>query len=86
MLEAELFSFLEGASDAVLVVRETGEICFWNQAAQELFGYPEDKVMGEAMHQRYMDCVTWEMLGDHEQSQTRPAETRQIDSRPEAAH
>jgi PAS domain S-box-containing protein len=48
MLEAELFSFLEGASDAVFVVRETGEICFWNQAAQELFGYPEDKVMGES--------------------------------------
>lgn len=46
MLEAELFAFLEGASDGVFAVRETGEICFWNRAAQELFGYPEEKVMG----------------------------------------
>jgi PAS domain S-box-containing protein len=46
MLEAELFAFLEGASDGVFAVRETGEICFWNRAAQELFGYPEEKVLG----------------------------------------
>lgn len=47
MLEAELFSFLEGSSDAVFAVRETGEICFWNRAAQELFGYQDDDVMGK---------------------------------------
>lgn len=47
MLEAELFAFLEGASDGVFAVRETGEICFWNRAAQELFGYPEEKVLGK---------------------------------------
>ncbi|HET7104912.1 MAG TPA: PAS domain S-box protein [Terracidiphilus sp.] len=47
MLEAELFSFLEGASDGVFAVRESGEICFWNRAAQELFGYPEDEVLGK---------------------------------------
>jgi len=46
MLEAELFAFLEGASDGVFAVRETGEICFWNRAAQELFGYTEEKVLG----------------------------------------
>jgi PAS domain S-box-containing protein len=47
MLEAELFSFLEGSSDAVFAVRETGEICFWNRAAQEIFGYGEDESMGK---------------------------------------
>lgn len=47
MLEAELFAFLEGASDGVFAVRESGEICFWNPAAQELFGYPEEKVLGK---------------------------------------
>lgn len=47
MLEAELFAFLEGASDGVFAVRETGEVCFWNRAAQELFGYPEEKVLGK---------------------------------------
>jgi PAS domain S-box-containing protein len=47
MLEAELFSFLEGSSDAVFAVREAGDICFWNRAAQELLGYREDEVMGK---------------------------------------
>jgi len=47
MLEAELFSFLEGSSDAVFAVRETGEICFWNRAAQEIFGYGEHEAMGK---------------------------------------
>lgn len=47
MLEAELFAFLEGASDGVFVVRESGEICFWNRAAQELFGYPGEEASGK---------------------------------------
>ena len=47
MLEAELFAFLEGASDGVFAVRESGEICFWNRAAQELFGYPGEEVLGK---------------------------------------
>lgn len=47
MLEAELFAFLEGASDGVFAARETGEICFWNRAAQELFGFSADEVMGK---------------------------------------
>lgn len=47
MLEAELFAFLAGASDGVFAVRETGEICFWNHAAEELFGYPEEEVLGK---------------------------------------
>jgi len=46
MLEAELFAFLETTADGVFAVRESGEICFWNRAAQELFGYPEDQVLG----------------------------------------
>jgi len=48
MLEAELFAFLENASDGVFAVRESGEICFWNRAAEELFGYPEEEVLGRA--------------------------------------
>lgn len=47
MLEAELFAFLENARDGVFVVRETGEICSWNRAAQELFGYSEEEVIGK---------------------------------------
>lgn len=47
MLEAELFAFLEGASDGVFAARESGEICFWNRAAQDLFGFSADEVMGK---------------------------------------
>ena len=46
MLEAELFAFLAGASDGVFVVRESGEICYWNPAARDLFGYSEEEVLG----------------------------------------
>ena len=46
MLEAELFAFLENTSDAVFAARESGEICFWNQAAETLFGYPAEEVLG----------------------------------------
>ena len=46
MLEAELFAFLENSTDGVFAVRESGEICFWNHAARELFGYSEEEVLG----------------------------------------
>lgn len=46
MLEAELFAFLENSTDGVFAVRESGEICFWNRAARELFGYSEEDVLG----------------------------------------
>ncbi len=47
MLEAELFAFLENTTDGVFAVRESGEICYWNKAAKELFGYSEEEVMGK---------------------------------------
>jgi PAS domain S-box-containing protein len=47
MLEAELFAFLAGASDGVFVVRESGEICYWNRAAQDIFGYSDEEVLGK---------------------------------------
>jgi PAS domain S-box-containing protein len=47
MLEAELFAFLENTADAVFAVRETGEICFWNHAAEALFGHSAEEVLGK---------------------------------------
>jgi PAS domain S-box-containing protein len=34
-------------SDAIIVVKEDGEIVFWNQAAEEIFKYSEDDVLGK---------------------------------------
>lgn len=47
MFEAELFSFLGKAADAVHVIRDSGEICFWNHSAETLFGFPSEEVLGK---------------------------------------
>jgi len=47
MLEAELFSFLGNTADAVFVIRDSGEICFWNHSAETLFGFPSEEVLGK---------------------------------------
>ena len=46
MLEAELFTLLEQTADATYTVTEDGEVCSWNRAAEELFGYPAGEVLG----------------------------------------
>lgn len=47
MLETELFTFLDNTAEAIFVIREPGEICFWNHAAEDLFGYPAEEVVGK---------------------------------------
>jgi PAS domain S-box-containing protein len=47
MLDAELFAFLQNTADASFAVRESSEICFWNHAAEGLFGYSEEEVLGK---------------------------------------
>ena len=46
ILEAELFALLERTTDAAYTVTDGGEICSWNGAAQELFGYSASEVLG----------------------------------------
>jgi PAS domain S-box-containing protein len=46
MLESELFALLEHTADAAYTVTTGGEICSWNGAAERLFGYPADEVLG----------------------------------------
>lgn len=47
MLEKELFAFLDNTTEAGFAVRETEEICFWNHAAEALFGYSEAEALGK---------------------------------------
>ncbi|MGH9588080.1 MAG: PAS domain S-box protein [Acidobacteriaceae bacterium] len=47
MLETELFAFLENSAEAAFALRRTGEICFWNHASAELFGYPAKEAFGK---------------------------------------
>ena len=53
MLEPELFALLEQTADAAFTVTESGEICSWNEAAEQLFGYAANEVLG-----RNIDDVT----------------------------
>ncbi len=53
MLESELFALLEQTADAAFTVTESGEICSWNEAAEQLFGYAANEVLG-----RNIDAVT----------------------------
>jgi PAS domain S-box-containing protein len=45
MLETELFAILEHTADAAYAVTGDGEICWWNGAAEGLFGYPAAEVL-----------------------------------------
>jgi PAS domain S-box-containing protein len=45
ILEAELFALLEQTADAAYTVTDGGEICSWNGAAEELFGYSASEVL-----------------------------------------
>ena len=46
MLETELFALFEQTADAAYTVSSDGEICSWNAAAEQLFGYPAAEVIG----------------------------------------
>ena len=46
MLERELFALLERTADAAYVVTTEGQIRAWNAAAELLFGYSRDEVLG----------------------------------------
>jgi PAS domain S-box-containing protein len=45
ILEAELFALLERTTDAAYTVTNSGEICSWNRAAEELFDYSASEVL-----------------------------------------
>lgn len=47
MLESELFAFLGNTAEAAFAIGETGKICFWNHAAEALFGYPASMAIGK---------------------------------------
>lgn len=44
ILERELFALLEQTADAAYTVTDGGEICSWNGAAEDLFGYSASEV------------------------------------------
>jgi PAS domain S-box-containing protein len=45
MLAGDVYKLFEGTADAAFVVTLEGEICFWNAAAERLFGYTAHDVL-----------------------------------------
>lgn len=50
MFVGEIYTLLEGTADAAFIVTTDGEICFWNKAAQRLFGYSANDVVNKACY------------------------------------
>jgi len=50
MFATDVYKLLEGTADAAFVVTPEGEICFWNSAAECLFGYRAADVQSKTCH------------------------------------
>jgi PAS domain S-box-containing protein len=48
--EARLRSITDFAKDAILMMDSQGAISFWNPAAEKIFGYRADEVLGKDLH------------------------------------
>ncbi|MDI3481640.1 MAG: hypothetical protein PWQ97_1295 [Tepidanaerobacteraceae bacterium] len=48
--EATLRAIMESARDAIVMINGQGNVIFWNPAAEQLFGYSREEVMGKELH------------------------------------
>jgi PAS domain S-box-containing protein len=51
MLAGDVYKLFEGTADAAFVVTLEGEICFWNAAAERMFGYTAPDVLNRTCHE-----------------------------------
>ncbi|MDP4027830.1 MAG: PAS domain S-box protein [Gallionella sp.] len=49
--ENKLRRITESAQDAIVMVDNSGNISFWNAAAEKIFGYPAHEALGKNLHQ-----------------------------------
>jgi len=49
--EAKLKAITNAAKDAIIMMNERGEIAFWNQSAEKMFGYTEGGALGRYVHE-----------------------------------
>lgn len=50
MLQSELLEFLDETADAAFCVSQQGDICSWNLAAEQLFGYSASEAIGKSCY------------------------------------
>jgi len=73
MLETELQALLERTADAAYTVTVSGEICSWNHAAEQLFGYAATEVLGRSIDEvlEARDVLDTEALAGGAEAATR---------------
>ena len=49
--EDQFRTIASSAQDAIIIMDAAGQIAFWNPAAEVIFGYKKDEVVGRALHQ-----------------------------------
>jgi len=49
--ERKLRALAESAYDAIIMVDAVGDVSFWNDSAEQLFGYSEEEALGKPVHQ-----------------------------------
>jgi PAS domain S-box-containing protein len=63
--ESLLRGITDAALDAILIMDDQGRISFWNPAAESIFGYSAQEVLGQDLHQK---LAPKEYLPDFEQA------------------
>jgi PAS domain S-box-containing protein len=58
--EDKFHSITASAQDAIIMINNEGKICYWNAAAEKIFGYPAQETLGLVLHdlltpERYLD-------------------------------
>lgn len=48
--EEKFHSITASAQDAILMMDDEGKITYWNEAAEKIFGYSENEIMGWSLH------------------------------------
>ncbi|MCX6646873.1 MAG: response regulator [bacterium] len=48
--EQKFRSISASAQDAIIMINNNGEITFWNAAAEKIFGYTSDEIIGKNLH------------------------------------
>ncbi len=52
--ERKITAMSYAMDDALIMINAKGEIMFWNQSAETLFGYPSEEAMGVSFHEMVM--------------------------------
>ena len=45
--EEKFRSVIQSASDAIFLINENGKVILWNKAAEYIYGYPEEEIIGQ---------------------------------------